>query len=60
MSDDADVQRQHLLQLEKLARVRHGLSDDEPVPLHLLPTPLADEILSAIDGPDDGPEDRDR
>lgn len=44
MSDDADAQRQHLLQLEKLARIRHGLTEHQPVPLHLLPTPLFDEI----------------
>jgi hypothetical protein len=44
-----DPQRVHLLHLEAVARAEHGLRDWEPVPAHLVPTPLMDEMLSDQD-----------
>jgi hypothetical protein len=44
-----DPQRVHLLHLEAIARAKHGLQDWEPVPAHLAPTPLLDEILGDRD-----------
>jgi hypothetical protein len=40
-----DPERIHLLHLEALARARHRIPDWEPVPAHLISTPLRDALL---------------
>ncbi len=44
MDDETDEQQAYWQVLEQLARRRHGIPEDRPVPLELLPTPLWDLV----------------